>query len=190
MRSDARRNRERLLVAATELILEVGGEPSRDAVAQRAGVGIATLYRNFPERQDLLRAVVVDVLDRAIAVAESAFADTDSEGTALGRYLHAALDVGLGVVNIVHPLLDQTDWPERAATASELLDRLVHDARQAGAIGRETTTTDIVFASIRFARPLAIGLAREAELDIAHRQLDHYLAGLRLLSEGSGRFPR
>lgn len=43
MRADALRNRERLLEATIELILESGGEPTRDAVAARAGVGIGTL---------------------------------------------------------------------------------------------------------------------------------------------------
>src|SRR5690606_16261340 len=50
MRADARKNHRRLLDAAIGLILELGGEPSRDAVADRAGVGIATLYRHFPDR--------------------------------------------------------------------------------------------------------------------------------------------
>lgn len=178
MRSDARRNRRRLLAAATELILEIGGEPTRDAVADRAGVGIATLYRNFPTRQDLLRAVALDVLDRTIAAGESALADTSGDGIALSRYLHAAVDTGLGVVNIVHPLLRDTDWPRQAAAANDVLDRLLSDARQAGAIGRDVTSTDIVFVAIRFSRPLAIGVDPRTEREIAHRQLDDHLAGL------------
>lgn len=50
MRADARRSRHRLFDAARELILEIGGEPTRDAIAHRAGVGIGTLYRHFPDR--------------------------------------------------------------------------------------------------------------------------------------------
>jgi hypothetical protein len=45
VRADAQRNRQRLIEVTVELILEVGGEPARDAVAERAGVGIGTLYR-------------------------------------------------------------------------------------------------------------------------------------------------
>ncbi|MGA7271551.1 MAG: helix-turn-helix domain-containing protein, partial [Acidimicrobiia bacterium] len=48
MRADARRNRERLLEAATEIFLEYGAEAPLDAIAARAGVGIGTLYRHFP----------------------------------------------------------------------------------------------------------------------------------------------
>jgi AcrR family transcriptional regulator len=178
VRADARRNRRRLLDAAIELILEVGGEPSRDAIAQRAGVGIGTLYRHFPDRQVLLQAVVLDVLDRTIGRGEAALADSSTGGEALRRYMHAAIDTGLGVVNIVHALLDTPDWPDRSAAAQDLLDRLIDAARRDRAIAEEVTATDIALATIRFCRPLAIGLPPAQEREIAHRQLDTYLDGL------------
>jgi AcrR family transcriptional regulator len=56
MRADARRNREHLLVAATELFAETGTDVSLEAVAKRAGVGIGTLYRHFPTRDALVEA--------------------------------------------------------------------------------------------------------------------------------------
>lgn len=178
MRADARRNRRRLLDAAIELILEVGGEPSRDAVAQRASVGIGTLYRHFPEQQHLLRAVALDVLDRTIKEGEIALAESDDGGKALHRYMHAAIDIGLGAVNIVHPLIDSPDWPDREAAARDVLDRLVDAAQRDGAIGDDVTADDLALATIRFCRPLAIGLDRTDETAIAHRQLDGYLDGL------------
>ena len=65
--ANRRRTKRRCLLNATiGLILEIGGELSQDAVAQRGGIGIATLYRHFPDQQTLLRAVVLDVLDRTI----------------------------------------------------------------------------------------------------------------------------
>lgn len=178
MRADARRNRRRLLDAAVELILEIGGEPARDAVAQRASVGIGTLYRHFPDRQALLRAVVLDVLDRAIHLGETALAESSSGGEALSRYMHDAIDAGLGVVNIVYPLLDSTDWPGRRSAAGEVLERLTEAARRDGAVGEGVTASDIATASIRFCRPLSIGLHPDVEREIAHRHLDHYLDGL------------
>ena len=178
MRVDARRNRRRLLDAATELILEIGGEPTRDAVAQRAGVGIGTLYRHFPDRQTLLRAVALDVLDRTIDQGDAALAESVTGSEALGRYMHAAIDTGLGVVNIVHALLDDSDWPDRRATAQDMLDRLIDVARRDGAIDDDVTATDIALATIRFCRPLAIGLDATAERAIAHRHLNSYLDGL------------
>ncbi|GAB3833692.1 TetR/AcrR family transcriptional regulator [Dactylosporangium cerinum] len=59
-RSDAQRNRERLLVAARALVAEVGSEVALDDVARRAGVGNATLYRHFPTRAELLAALYTD----------------------------------------------------------------------------------------------------------------------------------
>ena len=60
LRSDARRNKERLLAAARELVAEVGNEVALDEVARRAGVGNATLYRHFPSRAELLAALYAD----------------------------------------------------------------------------------------------------------------------------------
>lgn len=178
MRADARRNRRRLLDAAIELILEVGTEPSRDAIAKRAGVGIGTLYRHFPDRDELLRAVVLDVLDRTIERGNSAREESPSGSEALRRYAHAAIDTGLGVVSILRPLLDTPNWPDRHAAAHQLLDRLIETARSDDAIDADVTATDIALATIRFCRPLAIGLDPATERATAHRQLDVYLDGL------------
>jgi AcrR family transcriptional regulator len=186
-RADAQRNRRLLLDAAIELVLEVGGEPSRDAIAQRAGVGIATLYRHFGDQQQLLRAVALDVLDRTIEHGEAALAEAATGGEALRRYLHAAIDAGLGVVNIVHPLLEDTEWPDRRDAARDVLDRLVHVARRDGAIGGDVSARDVALTSIRFCRPLAIGLSPAEERAIAHRQLDTFLDGL---SAGAADGPR
>lgn len=183
-RADARRNRRRLLDAAIELVLEAGAEPSRDAVAKRAGVGIGTLYRHFPDREGLLRAVVLDVLDRTIEQGESACEESRSGGEALRRYAHVAIDTGLGVVSILRPLLDTPSWPDRQAAARQLLDRLIGAARSDGAIDADVTATDIALATIRFCRPLVIGLDPAAERATAHRQLDVYLDGL--MSRPSG----
>jgi AcrR family transcriptional regulator len=66
-RSDAQRNRERLLAAATDAFREADEQVSLEAVAKRAGVGIGTLYRNFPTREDLVEAVYLSELDRLLA---------------------------------------------------------------------------------------------------------------------------
>lgn len=190
MRADARRNRRRLIDAAIELILESGGEPAMDAVATRAAVGVGTLYRHFPDRQKLLRAVVLDVLDRTIERGRAALAESPDGRVALHRYMHDAVDTGLGVVSIVHPMLDAPDWPDRRAAADEVLERLAEAAQRDGAIGEGVAARDIAMATIRFCRPLGVGLHRAAERAIAHRQLDDYLHGLAVGAERSGRSRR
>lgn len=183
MRADAQRNRRRLIDAAVELILESGGEPNMDAVATRAGVGVGTLYRHFLDRQQLLRAVVLDVLDRTIERGRAALVESPDGREALRRYMHDAVDAGLGVVNIVHPLLEAPDWPDRRAAAEEVLERLTEAARRDGAIVERIGAADIAMATIRFSRPLGIGLDPGAERAIAHLQLDDYLDGLTVGAE-------
>src|SRR3954468_7432731 len=58
-RADARRNFDALLVAARDAFAEHGTDASLEDIARHAGVGIGTLYRNFPTRQNLLEAVSV-----------------------------------------------------------------------------------------------------------------------------------
>lgn len=69
MRADAERNRLRVLEAAEEVLARDGLAVSMRAVADRAGVGLGTIYRHFPTREALLQAVVVDRMRR---LAESA----------------------------------------------------------------------------------------------------------------------
>lgn len=121
---------------------------------------------------------MLDVLDRTIEEGEAALGGTATGGQALRAYMHAAIDNGLGVVNVVHGLLDTADWPERRAAAQDLLERLVAGAHRDGSVDDDVTTVDIALATIRFCRPLAIGLDPTRERTIAHRQLDRYLDGL------------
>ena len=69
MRADARRNREALLHAAGELFAEKGTDVSLEAIAARAGVGIGTLYRNFPNREMLVEAAYRTEVEQLCAAA-------------------------------------------------------------------------------------------------------------------------
>src|SRR6478735_3038481 len=71
-RSDAARNADKLLRAARSLVQEHGPEVSLDAIARRAGVGNATLYRHFPTRADLVDAVFRDSLTGTMDAGERA----------------------------------------------------------------------------------------------------------------------
>ncbi|WP_144379469.1 TetR/AcrR family transcriptional regulator [Mesorhizobium amorphae] len=178
MRADAQKNRQRLLDATIELILEVGGEPSRDAVAERAGVGIGTLYRHFPDQQALLHAVARYALERSISAGEAIVESAPDGVDALRQYMHAALDNGIGVVNMIHPLLEKRDWPDLLSRGGALMIAIVKRALKDARLRKDLSEQDIVFAMIRFSRPLAIGLPPSEERAIAHRHLDFYIDGL------------
>jgi AcrR family transcriptional regulator len=69
-RADARRNFDRLIAAAREAFGENGTDASLEDIARRAGVGIGTLYRNFPTRQDLFDSVYAGEIEELCAAAE------------------------------------------------------------------------------------------------------------------------
>ena len=69
-RADAARNYDKLVAAAREAFTDDGADASLEGIARRAGVGIGTLYRNFPTRQALLEAVYVDEVDSICRAAE------------------------------------------------------------------------------------------------------------------------
>jgi AcrR family transcriptional regulator len=75
-RADALRNYEKLVAAAREAFTEADRSASLEDIARRAGVGIGTLYRNFPTRSDLVQAVYVDEVE---ALARSADASAELE---------------------------------------------------------------------------------------------------------------
>jgi AcrR family transcriptional regulator len=69
-RADARRNRERVLAAAREAFARGGESTALEEIARRAGVGIGTLYRHFPNRQALLEALYVNEVEEVCRSAE------------------------------------------------------------------------------------------------------------------------
>ena len=77
LRADAERNRLRILDAAADLFAERGLHVSLDEVAERAGVGVGTVYRRFADREALIDAVLESRIEQFIGIAESASANPD-----------------------------------------------------------------------------------------------------------------
>src|SRR5215217_2227659 len=77
LRADAKRNRERVLSAAREVFAEQGLDASTNEIARRARVGIATLFRRFPTRDDLVAAAFEDKMSAYAAAIDDALADPD-----------------------------------------------------------------------------------------------------------------
>jgi AcrR family transcriptional regulator len=77
-RADAERNRDKILAAARAAFAEPGTQTSMAEISRRAGVGMATLYRNFPGRRELLEALYTEEVDAICAAATSLPEDTPS----------------------------------------------------------------------------------------------------------------
>ncbi|HYU83788.1 MAG TPA: helix-turn-helix domain-containing protein [Kribbellaceae bacterium] len=186
LRSDARRNYAQVLEAARQVILERGPNAPLDEIARLAGVGIGTLYRRFGDRESLLKAVVLDALERSRAAAEEALAGHDEGYAGLAAYLRAALD--LRVAAVIPLVLDRLDLddpelgPARDASA-DAVQALIDRAHDDGTLSREVAFGDVGTLLVRLSRPLPGSMPAEMEAQLAHRHLDLFLAGLRVVDD-------
>jgi len=90
LRADAQRNLERILEAARATFAEQGLEASVADIAQRAGVGTATIFRRFPTKPSLVAAIIAGELTTMLTLARTA-AESADPGQALGEFMgHAA----------------------------------------------------------------------------------------------------
>lgn len=149
-RADARRNYDRLLQAARELFAEEG-ETSMEAIAQRAGVGIGTLYRHFPKRIDVVEAVYRDDVDQVVAVAENDVA-TLSPWDAVDSFLHAFVAYALGKRRFLTELREAFEKnPGLKSQARERLEsamRLVVERGQAAGVVRADLSGDEIYGLV------------------------------------------
>jgi AcrR family transcriptional regulator len=176
MRSDAQRNRERLLVAAGQVFEEKGLEASVADVARAAGVGMGTLYRRFPSKDALIEALVSEVLEATIAMAEEAA--TLPDGTGLEHFLHAVSAYHAEHLGCLPKLWSSHHVVQaaRREIAGHLAD-LLADAQAHGRVRAELTSTDLslVMWSIRGVLETTRSHAPEAW----RRHLDLLVAGMR-----------
>ncbi len=106
-RADAARNREKILAAAHTAFGESGAGISMAEISRRADVGMATLYRNFPGRQQLLEALYADEVNAICQAAESCYGQTPVAD--LTAWLHEFFDFVTSKRNIGSELLKHTD---------------------------------------------------------------------------------
>jgi AcrR family transcriptional regulator len=106
-RADAERNRDKILAAARTAFADPDAEVSMAEISRRAGVGMATLYRNFPGRQELLEALYLDEVDAICKAAETI--DGETPGAALVAWLHRFSAFTASKRHIAAELLKQTD---------------------------------------------------------------------------------
>jgi len=178
-RADALRNRERIVTAAREMFVEFGPEVPLDDIARRAGVGNATLYRHFPDRDTLIHEVVLFVLTRTTQQAHEAAEEADPfEG--LRRFTHAAADERIGALC---PLLSGSfgkhfpDLTREWVRLEEAVEALFARAKEAGRLRADVAVGDLIVALSQLTRPLP-GTACLSIDRFAHRHLQLFLDGL------------
>ncbi|MFD0690661.1 TetR/AcrR family transcriptional regulator [Actinomadura fibrosa] len=189
LRADARDNRERIMAAARDAFVAQGPGAPLEEIARRAGTGIATLYRRFPDRRALIRAVVVDALHRtAEAAREALAAEPDDPFAAVVRYMHAALDIRTGAV--IPALLEEIPFEDEELTAARedgaaALQEMIDRAHRAGSLRPDVTFGDIGLLVVRLSRPLPGSFSPELNGRLGHRHLDLLVNGLRPAPHGA-----
>ncbi len=184
MRADARRNHERVLAEAKTAFLEQGTDAPLEDIARRAGVGIGTLYRHFPDRTALMEAVFQEEVNTVVALAAE-LADSDAPADAFAVWLRAVVShsttyrgLGKALMATADPRMSSCKIPLREAGRT-LLER----AQRAGEIRRDADAPDL----LRLA--YAIGVAAETAPEdpgLADRLLGLAMDGLRVRPEVSG----
>lgn len=156
-RADALRNRERIVTAAREMFVEFGPYVPLDEVARRVrGVGNATVYRNFPDRDALVREVVCQVMDRTAQAARQALEETGDAFEALERFVHVSADERVAALC---PMISSTfdvNHPDLEASrvrVEQLIDQLMERARRAGQLREDVGPGDLMVAVAQLSRP-------------------------------------
>jgi len=180
-RADALRNRERIVAAAREMFVEFGAEVPFDDIARRAGVGNATVYRNFPDRDALAREVVCSVMDRTSEWVEEALAADGDAFEALSGFVHFAADERIGALCPMLSANFDQNHPDLVAARdriTDLIQRLMARAREAGQLRPDVELGDLMIAVSQLTRPLP-GTACQGIDRFVHRHLQLLLDGMR-----------
>jgi AcrR family transcriptional regulator len=179
LRADAERNRRRLIDAATELFRERGLEVGVGEIAEHAGVGRGTLFRNFPSKDALVVAVVVERIRESVERGRRLLTEEDPAAAAF-----ALIDEAIERQSEDRALFEALagDWiahPEIRAAHEDMLsvvEQILHRAQAVGAIRPDVGGVDVMLAvkGVCEVQRLFPGLSE----DIGRRQLELIKAGL------------
>jgi AcrR family transcriptional regulator len=151
-RADAARNRERILEVAKQAFTRSGADTSLDDIAKEAGVGPGTLYRHFPKREELLKAVYRTEVEK-LAMAEQKFAETMPPIEALRAWLLLFVDA-VATKQIIAPALNALVGDHKKvfeasyAQIHEAIRALVKRAVQSGDIRKDLDPMDLLRALV------------------------------------------
>ena len=151
-RTDAQRNRERILEAAKEAFTRSGAEASLDEIARQAGVGPGTLYRHFPTRDALIEAVYRSEVEK-MAAAQQSFAEALPPVEALRAWMLLFID-HIAAKHIIAPALNSiVGGPTRLYEGSRgliygAMDALVQRGIQSGDLRQDLDSSDLLRALI------------------------------------------
>jgi AcrR family transcriptional regulator len=179
-RSDVARNRRLLVEAAIEAFQEHGWDVPLDAVARRAGVGNATLYRHFPTRDDLYEAAFAEIRERLDAVL-ARYRDVDDGWQALHEVIFAIYSTAPLAPGMNDPAWERLDTsPSLRWIVTEVratLDRLLRLSQSQGSVRPDVDLEDLGLL-LHSLRPIIVATAEVAP-EVWSRHLTLLLDALR-----------
>ena len=180
LRRDAERNRQRILTAAADAFAAGGLAVTMDEIARRAGVGVGTVYRRFPDKELLIEALFEQRIDELVALAEAARDDPDPFA-GLVRFFETFLAVQAADRGLKEVVLGTARGAGRAARARErigpIVDHLLARACEAGDVRPDVAASDL--ALIQFMLGAVIDFTHDVAPETWRRILAIVLDGLR-----------
>ncbi|CAN3985081.1 TetR/AcrR family transcriptional regulator [Kitasatospora purpeofusca] len=175
-RSDARRNRARVLAAAGEEFAERGTDVPLGDIARRAGVGAGTVYRHFPSKNALVEAVFAQQLAELVAVWERRTARSAPTEALIGLLLDVVGSSGRRA-SLCEVVAGDTSWPRPLLTVAvgrfhRLLAALLDAAQRAGGVRPDLGPDDVVALTLGCAAMLTAHHDRAAGLRLVRLTLD------------------
>jgi AcrR family transcriptional regulator len=175
-RADARRNYDKLIAAARVAFTEKGSAASLEDVARRAGVGIGTLYRHFPTRQDLVEAVYLEEVEGVCRAADNLADAPPWEG--LVTWLHSIVAFARTKQALSDQLLEHIDrdapfFTQCRGALYSTGEPLLQRAQEAGVVRPDARVEDVLYMVSGIAK------AATASPEDTARILDIALDGLR-----------
>ena len=149
MRADGERNRERLVATAKMAFAEFGADVSLNEIAQRAGLGIGTLYRHFPSREALVEEVYRREVDHLVSSADE-LATRHSPYDALQQWLKLAVSYIATKKIIASAIVSSEVYGSAGARITNALFQLVESARKHGDVRVDVQKEDVLRALVGF----------------------------------------
>ncbi len=180
LRADAERNRQRIVEAARQVFAERGLDAPLDAIAERAGVGQATLYRRFPQREDLVVACFAPKLTEYADAVDEALRNPDAWAgfCAYVERICGMQAADLGVQDVLTTTFPTARGVEaQRAYAFEQLTELIQKAQAQGKLRRDFVPEDVVL--LLLANAGVVRVMRSAAPEAWRRFVGLILDGLR-----------
>jgi AcrR family transcriptional regulator len=187
LRADARRNRQAVIAAAKRLFADQGLDSQMPEVARAAKVGVGTVYRHFPTKDDLIAALVVERFERLAEKAREVL-EIEDPWKGISDFIRFSAQIQAddrGLCEVMGSRPEVMDAAARAAGLPDLCDQLVKRAQHSGQL-----RSDLVWEDIPM---IACGLGRITQADVGPatgrwpRLVEIILDGLR--APGSGKLP-